>query len=330
MRIRPGTWRSMALVTSLVATLAGPALAQDDAGDIAAARKLGGEGVTLADAGNCQDALDKLARSEKMHHAVSVLERIGECQIRVGKLVEGAETLRRVLREQLPLDAPHAFVAAQERAQGALAEARPEIARVRVSVSAPEGAAIWVTIDGVNEPSANLNADRFVDPGEHVIEAGAPGFRRTSTRVHVGEGAGEAVTLTLQLDPAAPAPGSPAQPSVPPSSGAEDHTWAFIAGGVGLVGLGFGTAFGIGAVGAKSNLDGACANKVCPPGQQGNIDTGERFGTISTVGFVVGGAGLALGAVLYFGHFGSSSRGEAGMQAGAYVTPTGAGLSGSF
>ncbi len=140
MRIRPGTWSSMALVTSLVATLAGPALAQDDAGDIAAARKLGGEGVTLADAGNCQDALDKLARSEKMHHAVSVLERLGECQIRVGKLVEGAETLRRVLREQLPLDAPHAFVAAQERSAGGprRGRAKPKIARVRVSVSAPK------------------------------------------------------------------------------------------------------------------------------------------------------------------------------------------------
>jgi hypothetical protein len=330
MPIRPSAPRSIVLVTTVVATFTGPALAQDDAADIAAARKLGGEGVTLADAGNCQDALDKLARSEKMHHAVSVLERLGECQIRVGKLVEGAETLRRVLREQLPLDAPHAFVAAQERAQGALAEAKPKIARVRVSVAAPADATIWVTIDGVNEPTANLNADRFVDPGDHVIEAGAPGFRKTETRVHVGEGAGESVTLTLQPDPDAPGTGRADSPAstAPPSQA--DHTLAFIVGGVGLVGLGFGTAFGLGAVNAKSNLDGACANKTCPPGQQGNIDTGERLGTISTVGFVVGGIGLAAGAVLYFGNFGGSSRGEAGVHAAAYVTPGGVGLSGAF
>jgi hypothetical protein len=338
---RTRTLSSLAVASTLALSSAGNVLAQDDsAADIAAARKLGGEGVTLADAGNCKDALDKLVRSERMHHAVSVLARVGECQVKLGRLVQGAETLRRVLREQLPADAPSAFLAAQDRAQRILAEAKPRIARLKVAVAAPADARIWVTIDGVNEPRENLNSDRFVDPGDHVIEAGAPGYLEATSSVHLGDGGADSVALTLQPDPNAPATAPAATPPAPPTAPApspavaHDHTYAFISGGVGLVGLGFGVAFGLGALNAKSSLDGACTNKVCPSSEQGELDTGNRLATISTIGFIVGGVGLGLGAVLYFGNVGDSSpsqpSAEAPLRAHAYATPTSVGIAGSF
>jgi hypothetical protein len=330
-----GHWSFLAAL-ALASSIAPSARAQDEsAADTAAARELGKEGVTLADAGNCQDAVDKLARSEKMHHAVSILERLGECQVQLGKLVLGTETLRRVVREQLPAGAPQVFVDAQERAQRVLTEARPKVARLKVAVAAPADAQIWVTIDGVNEPTANLNSDRFVDPGDHVIEAGAPGYLKATGKVHVGDGGVDSVALTLEIDPNAPkspapsptsAPASPVTDSPsPPAERSRDRTLAYIAGGIGIVGVGVGTAFGIGAINAKSNLDSACgANKVCPTSEHGELDSGNRLGTISTVGFILGGVGLAAGAVLYFWDFGGSAR------ASAYVGPTSAGISGSF
>ncbi len=338
MRTRTKTLSSLAVAWVLVLSSPRNVFAQQgSAEDIAAARKLGGEGVILADAGNCKDALDKLMRSERMHHAVSVLARVGECQVKLGKLVQGAETLRRVLREQLPADAPSAFLAAQDRAQQVLAEAKPRIARLKVAVAAPADAKLWVTIDGVNEPRENLNSDRFLDPGYHVIEAGAPGYLKATRNVHLGDGGSDSISLTLQPDPNAPAsvpaPVPAAPPPAPSTALAPDHTLAFVSGGVGLVGLGFGVAFGLGAISEKSSLDGACTNKVCPPGQQGTLDTGNRFGTISTVGFIVGGVGLGLGAVLYFGNVGGSSQREPGASAAnvhGYVTATSAGVSGSF
>ena len=268
MRTRTRTLSSLAVASALVLSSPCNVFAQEgSAEDIAAARKLGGEGVVLADAGNCKDALDKLMRSERMHHAVSVLARVGECQVKLGRLVQGAETLRRVLREQLPADAPSAFLAAQDRAQQVLAEAKPRIARLKVAVAAPADAKIWVTIDGVNEPRENLNSDRFLDPGDHVIEAGAPGYLKATSNVHLGDGGADAVSLTLQPDPNASASAlTPASvPPTPAAAPAPDHTLAFISGGVGLVGLGFGVAFGLGAISEKSSLDGACTNKVCPP-----------------------------------------------------------------
>src|ERR1041384_6327106 len=81
------------------------ALAQGDeasAADIAAARSLAVEGVKLAQAGKCDEAVDKLERAEKLHHAPIVLASLGECKGGQGKLVQGTEMLRRVVREPLP------------------------------------------------------------------------------------------------------------------------------------------------------------------------------------------------------------------------------------
>ena len=69
--------RSLAgtLAFSLASFALAPTARADDAaaGDVAAARELGIAGVKLADAGNCAEAIDKLARSEKMYHAHSIL-----------------------------------------------------------------------------------------------------------------------------------------------------------------------------------------------------------------------------------------------------------------
>src|SRR5687768_14022299 len=77
-----------------------PSIAQADeepsAADVAAARSLGQEGVKLADAGNCAEAVDKLARAEKIFHAPTTLARLGECQVQLGKIVDGTENLNKI------------------------------------------------------------------------------------------------------------------------------------------------------------------------------------------------------------------------------------------
>src|SRR6516165_3953771 len=83
--------------------------------DIAAARALGTEGTRLADTGDCNGAIAKLEAAEKLYHAPTTLDRLGECQIAVGRLVAGTENLNRVVREPLAANAPAVFVAAQKR-----------------------------------------------------------------------------------------------------------------------------------------------------------------------------------------------------------------------
>jgi len=305
--------------------------------DVAAARELGVEGVKLADAGDCAAAIDRLTRAERMHHAPSTLERLGECQIKVGKLVDGTEALRRVVREVLPATAPPAFLAAQVRAGQLLAEARPRIASLKIAVAAPPNAEFTVKIDGETVPHANLNANRPMDPGAHVIEASGPLVLSTKASVTLAEGGTDSVALTLQLNPSAPPPFLlPDGPVSPPGAehalaSSRSHTVSYVAFGVGGAGLVVGTALGIAALSAKSSIQQACPGKVCPPTEQSELSSAETKGTISTLGFIVGGVGVALGVTFYFAHpFSSGGSTTTGGYVQPYLSGSGGGFRGEF
>src|SRR5687768_10320598 len=103
-----GAFFALAAFSAL--TVSEPAHAQDQqAENVAAARSLGIQGVQLADAGKCPEAIEKLSRAESLYHAPTILGRLGECQVSIGQIVLGTENLNRVVREQLPSNAPKAF-----------------------------------------------------------------------------------------------------------------------------------------------------------------------------------------------------------------------------
>jgi hypothetical protein len=93
-------------------------------------------------------------------------------------------------------------------------------------------------------------------------------------------------------------------------------------GGAGVVGLGVGSVFGLLTFSAWSKAKTDCGGDTtrCANVQAGQQDrnTGQTDATISTVGFIAGGALLATGAVLLLtgGHRASESS------ASLVVTPT--------
>jgi hypothetical protein len=284
---------------------------------MASARLLGTDGVRLADSGDCTAAIVKLEAAEKLYHAPTTLERLGECQIKTGRLVAGTESLNRVVREALPTNAPAAFVTARQRAQQALASALPRIGKLRIHVDGAPPAAVTVTVDGANVSAALFDADRSTDPGAHEITASASGYKTATTSVNLQDGAEAAVSLKLEVDPNAPpsAPGSPtstlqngtapplpsATASSPESATAKGNSQGLAIGAlaVGGVGIAVGTVLGVMALGTKSTLDGECPTKTtCPANAQGDIDSLSSRATISTIGFGVGIVGVAVGAFL--------------------------------
>src|SRR6478752_3743673 len=97
---------------------AAPVWAEDaSAAETAAARALAVDGLKLAQANNCVEAVPKLERAEKLYHSTMVATRLGECYVNVGRLVEGTEILRKVLREPQPGEPTPALSKALERAQ---------------------------------------------------------------------------------------------------------------------------------------------------------------------------------------------------------------------
>ena len=300
---------------SCVASLAvtSPVCAQTaSAEDIASARALGTEGVRLADSGDCVSATRKLEAAEKLYHAPTTLERLGECQVNLGQLVAGTESLNRVVREALPPSAPPAFVAAQHRAAQLLATAQPRIGKLRIHVEGAPLDKVAVTVDGASVPAALFDGDRPTDPGAHEVKGGAPGFKTATATVQLPDGGNSAVSLVLEPDPSAAGASPPAgattaaiaSPSAPGTSTpagsapAPNRVPAFVAFGIGGVGIAVGSVFGIMALGTKSSLDNACVNKVCPATSQSDIDALSTRATISNIGFAVGVVGVAVGAVL--------------------------------
>jgi len=289
------------------------------AAETAAARALAVDGLKLAQANNCAEAVPKLERAEKLYHSAVVSIRLGECYVTVGRLVEGTELLRKALREPQPAEPAPALSKALERAQKLLDATKPRIAGLTVKVAAVQD--MGVKIDGNLVPSVLLDTEIPIDPGEHSVDVTAPGFIKSSTRVSVSEGEKKSLTLTLTRDPNAsvptPPPSKTGQEPVTPAPSATpapvtsnspapaperppNRTAAYVALGAGAAGVVAGGVLGLMALQRHGDLKDVCTNNVCPPEKQGDLDSARKLGNVSTIAFAVGGAGLALGTVLFF------------------------------
>lgn len=308
-----GRRRSVLVAAGVLSSvLAAPLAAADPSPeDISLARELGKEGVKLADAGDCAGAIDKLQKAESLYHAPSLLGRLGECQVKVGKIVLGTENLQKVVREDLGSSPNPAFVAAQQRAKKVLDEALPRIAKLKISVGGACTKDVKVTVDGEAVAKAMIGENRPTDPGNHTIKATAPGCLEATTTVQLADGEAKEAPLVLEPDPNAkkddgpkdgpkdPPKDLPKPPKDAPGEGGGAPTLAWVSLGVGAVGLVGGTVFGLSAMSKKTSLDKVCGVKsACPESARADIDSMKTSATISTVGFVVGVVGVGVGVVL--------------------------------
>lgn len=172
-----------------------------------------------------------------------------------------------------------------------------------------------------------------VDPGTHNFELTSAGYAPASVSLVIREGVKrrqEMVKFTpLESAATGPTP-KPGEPKSEPPHGEEGdtgsgrRTLAYGLAGLGVVGIVVGTYFGLKA---SSTYDKAF--KTCDKGDPNNCsDEGERQSkdahsqaTISTIGFIAGGALLAGGVVLYL-----TAPKSGGVSVGPTASTTGAGL----
>ena len=319
---------SALLALSLVTT-ALSAAAEPTPQDIAQARELGGQAQAAYDAG-------KLGESEKLWIAASGLYSaaptltlgLARTQAKLGKLVFAQESYNRIIREQgEATNLSPAFKDALESARGEVGAVSARIANVVIVVEGPETPK--VTIDGQPVSSAGLGLKRPVDPGAHVVRAEAPGWKPGETSFQVAEsGLAEA---KLKLEKAADAPVAAAgdvgfRTDATPTNRSHNQTYALVAFGVGGAGLVFGAVTGLIALGKHSDLEDQCPGGRCPPTVKEDLDSYKTMGTLSTVGFIVGGVGAAAGAVLWL----TAPKERTAMTWSPYVGATGGGVAGRF
>ena len=310
------------VVVGLVATLSlgvEPARAQDASGK-AAAEALFENGVQLMKAGRFAEACPKLETSQRVDPGVGTLLYLAECYEKLGRTASAWATFREaesVARAQNQADRART---AQARAQ----KLEPELSYLTVNIAPDAKVEGLVVRRGTSVVFPDLyGVAAPVDPGVVELEASAPGYRRYSAQVKVGARAKEVATIPkLEPEPGADVPppvaatpgaAAAAQPSptetpsepprkeAPPES-KPDHTLSYILGGVGIVGIGVGSYFGLRAFSKNSDAKQFCDDQNVCNDQQGIELTKQAkdAALISNIGFAVGGAALATGIVLFF------------------------------
>jgi hypothetical protein len=182
-----------------------PAVAQSDA-DKATARKLAQDAIAAFKAGRFSEALDKALRAQSLFDAPVHLLYIARAQVQLGQLVEGAETYRKLARVSLDANAPAAFKQAVAAAPTELGEFEAKIPSLRIEAKPSVPADLDLRIDGQKVSSALIGVDRPVNPGEHVVQAWAPGKKPVEVKLTVGLGQHAPVVLEFVAGEGAPPP----------------------------------------------------------------------------------------------------------------------------
>jgi hypothetical protein len=167
---------------------------------------------------------------------------------------------------------------------------------------------VKVTMDGTLLSPRIDGSALQVDPGDHVFVfdlAGQPSVTQHFL-IHEGDrGRHEQIVFgppaTDKPPPAPPRPEAPPKETRSGSGWSTNKSLAFVAGGVGLLGVGIGSVFGLEAKskGDQSKEDGHCDATGCDPVGKGLRNDAFSDATISTVAFTVGLVGLAGGLALW-------------------------------
>ena len=311
-----GNWRSMKIGTITVAALlsvsvAAPSLAQS-AADKATAETLFDEGRRLLVQNKLPEACSKFAESQRLDPAIGTQLNLGDCYERTGRLASAWAQFREAsAAARLAKDAKR-----DAEAQRRAAALEPRLAKLTVTVPAQnQVAGLEITRDGIQLGQAAWGSPAPIDPGEHRVEARAPGKKIWTRTVVVDRGATAILVSVPKLDdvPQGEAGSSPAvrrvvvtapeRPTVAPdaaggSRGGAQRAVGIALGGVGLVGIGVGAVFGIEAGSKQSESDDHCRENLCDAKGVALRNDALRAATVSTIGFGGGAAALLGGTLL--------------------------------
>jgi hypothetical protein len=265
---------------------------------------------TLIDHGDCANAILKLNESLGYEPSIGAHLSLATCYepnnpLAAWRHLKEAEFLTFTKQDERE---------AVTRARAAALEPRLALVRILVPSTTPGIAGLEVRLDGAV-------LDRFyyqgggigVEPGRHVVDAMTPQMHFSGS-VDAVVGSTAEVRVTPPIPP--PLVAKPAQlahqqaateapPAASPSRGR--RTLAFVLGGVGVGGVLIGTVTGAVSLHEGNEAKRLCRGPYpggCAPDPTGNLQsTNTRAYTlanVSDVAFIMGGALLLTGAILYF------------------------------
>jgi serine/threonine-protein kinase len=326
-----------------------PARAEASSADKAAAEALFDRGVTLLRAKNYKEACEKLETSQRIEPAVGTLLYLGECYERLGRTASAWATFREASSlAQASGQTDRARIAGQ-RAD----KLEPDLAYLALAVPAEPRPAGLLVRRGEETIKPDLYSVSIpADPGEVKIEVSAPGYETFTTTLSLSARDRRMFDVpplkalpgnekpVLQAAPKEPPPkaepdgpvtgkwAATPEPPASTSSGAGKVVGLVVAG-VGLVGIGVGSYYGVRAY--QRNKDAKnkyhCSGSVCqdPGGAAGVAVTNDALdkARVSNIAFAAGGGLLVAGVLIYAL---SPGRSESALLVAPALAQNGAGL----
>lgn len=277
----------------------------------ATAEALFQEGKTLMKSAQYDKACPKLEESYRQDPATGALLALAMCHEKQGKLATAWAEFLDVASRSKQEGRKDRAEAARKSADGL----QPKLSQLTLQVSEETSKIDGLEIrgDGAVVGRAAWGTATPVDAGQHRINVSAPGRETWSTVVNVGANDSRTVTIptlksaapTAKSEAPAPIaniprPPEPAAPVQKKRGMAPLRVAGLVAGGVGVVGVGLGTYFGLSAISGKKDTDGACPAQGCTNADAFNKrEDATKAGNFATVAFIAGGALVATGATLF-------------------------------
>ncbi len=283
---------SLSLVAALAVVASASAARADDHADAEQAFR---EGRKLLDAGQLERACERLNASQKLESAAGTLLNLADCYERRGMIASAAATYKEAavaaaLRSRADWEqfALTRYAVLRPLVPTLTAHVAP-VARVSGLVVLRDGRPIMIDADDVGES---------VDPGKHTISASAPGRRPWSKTVVVAPSSAQVIDVPLLVPVTEPEPAAPL--SNEDSSGSWRRPTGFVVGGVGLVAVAVGAVAGIVAINGHDDARSKCSPypSACTAEGTAASERASGWATVSTIGFVAGGALLGAGTLL--------------------------------
>jgi len=322
-------------------------------------RELVKQGGELAHGGDYADARDRLMTALALAKVPAIALYAGRAYEALHDLSKAAELYR--MASEMPLDESlwdndktktEFQLRARDDARVALMQLLDRNSAVKIQLVGKGQGPVQATVDGAVLDPNTITYEQPVTPGSHVI-AVTRGDKRFSQIVNVDRQEHKTVTFDLTplqesasvasnastgtavLVPSTPAaiPVAPRQPpETPRSTSGHAHAYAtWSAFGVGAAGLGLGVVSAIVTQGKRATLvgQGCSSDGICPRDGQiekSDIDSYNTWRALSTVGFIVGGVGMAAAATFWF----TEPKSANAPQIGFYAMPGAVGTRGSF
>jgi tetratricopeptide (TPR) repeat protein len=278
--------------TVAVIATAIPAAANDENSAVrGAARLLAEQGDEKLHAGRFEEALQLFRMAEELFHAPTLVLAMAQAERKLGRWADARKHYKEVIADDLGPKPQQAFVTAKAIAREELAALEPKIPRLIIEVAArPE--TIEVRLDGKALPVEALDGPLYVDVGKHEVMLIAGDVVRVA---HLEIEAEEEERLRFDMSPDRGEQGlARNEPQGLP------WYWPVGAFALGTAGLVVGAVTGALALDDAEALRATClqGNQGCDPAARSLESSANDLATISTVGFVVGGVGVATGIAL--------------------------------